>query len=450
MSFPNVVLTQMGDLWHVVLAMAKLNLGGAKKAGADGAQPRPQPSSGSSGELFPRSQLKALTPEGDAVCCATNNESFAFSEEHLLPSPVSVSERSPASQHHQKHSPLAMLASGPSTAPSSGCGFVSLSPQTSNSSSSSTGDADGDDQGSKSYECEFCDARFKIKGYLTRHMKKHSNTKAYHCPFHEGASANKCHATGAFSRRDTFKTHLKSRHFKYPPGVKSNNRTGMCGWCGMCGEKFINNEIWVERHIEGGKCPLLPQEYLQTLNPGKKKTGKHSKFLDVANVSESLQLSSMNSPAPSVGFEAAQPNPLAYSSPNYMLQNRAYNNVSYSQPSSAAATPQHHQLNGLQQQYQSPLSSTATAAVDPEIDVLVRRKMVLEQYIQTLQRAALVQEHQIQLHRSYGLAPVTSGSSVQSAATTVVAAVNGEDEFPSLEEKSVGYPVNSALSLEDA
>lgn len=133
----------------------------------------------------------------------------------------------------------------------------------------------------KSHECPYCHAKFRLRGYLTRHLKKHSKKKAYKCPFYDPNADPKCHATGGFSRRDTCKTHLKARHFKYPPGVKSGERRGMMGWCSACGEKFLNNEIWVERHIEAGLCPGLPADYVRNLKFGKKKTGKHSKFLDV-------------------------------------------------------------------------------------------------------------------------------------------------------------------------
>ncbi|WEJ93125.1 Zinc finger protein [Yamadazyma tenuis] len=34
------------------------------------------------------------------------------------------------------------------------------------------------------FECSFCDARFKVKGYLTRHLKKHQSLKAFRCPFY--------------------------------------------------------------------------------------------------------------------------------------------------------------------------------------------------------------------------------------------------------------------------
>ncbi|QPG73979.1 hypothetical protein FOA43_001295 [Brettanomyces nanus] len=169
--------------------------------------------------------------------------------------------------------------------------FVALSPISSvKSSNSSTCLSESpshsesspllESQCGKLHKCPYCKSTFRIRGYLTRHMKKHSKRKAYMCPFYSQNSAQKCHATGGFSRRDTYKTHLKARHFRYPPGVKSGDRTGMMGWCSICGEKFVNNEIWVERHIERGMCPGLPSDYIKSLKIGKKKTGKHSKLLD--------------------------------------------------------------------------------------------------------------------------------------------------------------------------
>ncbi|RLV83651.1 Transcriptional regulator STP2 [Meyerozyma sp. JA9] len=115
------------------------------------------------------------------------------------------------------------------------------------------------------YHCPDCDRTFKMKGYLTRHMKKHAQTKAYHCPFHEASiyidEANvthRCHPTGDFSRRDTYKTHLKSRHFVYPDGIRAKDRHASAGRCSMCGEHFENSELWTEIHIEGAECRYLP------------------------------------------------------------------------------------------------------------------------------------------------------------------------------------------------
>lgn len=120
----------------------------------------------------------------------------------------------------------------------------------------------------KSHQCPHCEATFKLRGYLTRHLKKHSIKKAYSCPFHqfsiyidENNITHKCHPTGGFSRRDTYKTHLKSRHFKYPKGTKTKERAKSSGNCSMCDEFFPNSEIWCEVHIEGGECKFLPQGF---------------------------------------------------------------------------------------------------------------------------------------------------------------------------------------------
>ncbi|EGW31608.1 uncharacterized protein SPAPADRAFT_62218 [Spathaspora passalidarum NRRL Y-27907] len=108
------------------------------------------------------------------------------------------------------------------------------------------------------FECPHCDATFKVKGYLTRHLKKHNSTKAFVCPFYQeptkGNSGTKCHPTGGFSRRDTFKTHLKALHFIYPPGTKSNERNNFSGRCAGCFQHFENNHLWLETHIEANKC----------------------------------------------------------------------------------------------------------------------------------------------------------------------------------------------------
>ncbi|EAZ62825.2 zinc finger protein involved in pre-tRNA splicing [Scheffersomyces stipitis CBS 6054] len=117
------------------------------------------------------------------------------------------------------------------------------------------------------HECPHCDAAFKVKGYLTRHLKKHSPAKAFVCPFFQepcdGNSGTKCHPTGGFSRRDTFKTHLKALHFIYPPGTKSNERSSISGRCAGCFMYFENNFVWLARHIESGECKGTVQRKLQ-------------------------------------------------------------------------------------------------------------------------------------------------------------------------------------------
>lgn len=125
-----------------------------------------------------------------------------------------------------------------------------------------------DEESEKGHQCPHCDAVFKIRGYLTRHLKKHATKKAYTCPFHkfsiyidENKITHKCHPNGGFSRRDTYKTHLKSRHFKYPEGTKTKERATSLGQCSMCGDFFKNSETWCEIHVEGGECRYLPQGF---------------------------------------------------------------------------------------------------------------------------------------------------------------------------------------------
>ncbi|SGZ55026.1 CIC11C00000003103 [Sungouiella intermedia] len=148
---------------------------------------------------------------------------------------------------------------------------VSTLPQVNTPSSTSSEDdknkdedAEGDD-GTGVHQCPHCLSRFKMRGYLTRHLKKHAAEKAYQCPFHkssiykdENDITHKCHPSGGFSRRDTYKTHLKSRHFRYPKGTSIKSRNLSPGNCSMCGEWFENGEIWCEIHIEGGECKYLP------------------------------------------------------------------------------------------------------------------------------------------------------------------------------------------------
>ncbi|KAH3666418.1 hypothetical protein WICMUC_005686 [Wickerhamomyces mucosus] len=130
---------------------------------------------------------------------------------------------------------------------------------------------DGKKDRNKVFTCEYCSAEFKIRGYLTRHIKKHALNKAYECPFFDSNSDHKCHPTGGFSRRDTYKTHLKSRHFKYPTGTRSINRMNMGGTCGLCNIPFKNNEEWIEKHIESGQCEGLPKNYVIRVKNSRKK-----------------------------------------------------------------------------------------------------------------------------------------------------------------------------------
>lgn len=108
------------------------------------------------------------------------------------------------------------------------------------------------------YTCPQCGASFRIKGYLTRHLKKHATKKAYNCPFYDEDSKNPCHPTGGFSRRDTYKTHLKARHFLYPSGTRSEHRAHTPGVCGGCSKEFGSNEEWIETHIQTRLCKGFP------------------------------------------------------------------------------------------------------------------------------------------------------------------------------------------------
>ncbi|KAK9386751.1 hypothetical protein V1515DRAFT_537070 [Lipomyces mesembrius] len=165
---------------------------------------------------------------------------------------------------------MADVSSTVSSSPGSSMGSprrssVSGSPVSSNSSPSSSpgkqhamvhssSSSPHQPSSTQTFQCPHCSSKFRIKGYLTRHLKKHAINKAYTCPFFDPTSSTPCHSTGGFSRRDTYKTHLKSRHFVYPAGTRSDQRAGMRGWCAACGMLFACNENWVENHVEGGEC----------------------------------------------------------------------------------------------------------------------------------------------------------------------------------------------------
>ncbi|EJS42166.1 stp1p [Saccharomyces arboricola H-6] len=144
--------------------------------------------------------------------------------------------------------------------------------------------------GEEEFICHYCDATFRIRGYLTRHIKKHAIEKAYHCPFFNSGTPPdlRCHNSGGFSRRDTYKTHLKARHVLYPKGVKPQDRNKSSGHCAQCGEYFSTIENFVENHIESGDCKALPQGYTKK---NEKRSGKlrkiktsngHSRFISTS------------------------------------------------------------------------------------------------------------------------------------------------------------------------
>lgn len=140
---------------------------------------------------------------------------------------------------------------------------VTLSPPASSRSSSpysvsNSGSAGEEGDDVPKFVCPHCDSTFRIRGYLTRHLKKHSEKKAHTCPFYDCTAEMPCHPSGGFSRRDTYKTHLKARHFIYPAGTKSAQRSTTSGTCSGCGDMFESNETWIEEHIHKGVCKGLP------------------------------------------------------------------------------------------------------------------------------------------------------------------------------------------------
>jgi hypothetical protein len=136
--------------------------------------------------------------------------------------------------------------------------------------------------GEKIYPCSICNATFKVKGYLTRHKKKHATSKPFHCPYFDpstdydehalvhdtsndsgdiGDGRPRCHPTGGFSRRDTFKTHLKAIHFVYPTGTKSGDRSDKKGRCAACFKEFNSNKTWLESHVMTNSCEGMITRY---------------------------------------------------------------------------------------------------------------------------------------------------------------------------------------------
>lgn len=171
-------------------------------------------------------------------------------------------------------------------------GLVPITPESNNAKTPTSSDvtpcSEGED-GKEIFVCHYCDAKFRIRGYLTRHIKKHAIQKAYQCPFFNAAAPPelRCHNSGGFSRRDTYKTHMRARHFIYPKGVKPQNRNKSCGHCSQCGQFFENTDKWVEQHIENGECKGLPDGYFKNIK-SERKSGKlrmikvstgHSRFI---------------------------------------------------------------------------------------------------------------------------------------------------------------------------
>jgi hypothetical protein len=105
--------------------------------------------------------------------------------------------------------------------------------------------------------CPFCQRQFKNKPYLARHLKKHDSVKEFKCPFFNESESKCHHLNGEFSRKDTFKAHLKSIHFIYPVGVFKSDRNLSIGRCAGCYKEFNNNNEWLNSHIESGDCTAL-------------------------------------------------------------------------------------------------------------------------------------------------------------------------------------------------
>ncbi|AMD22710.1 HHL060Wp [Eremothecium sinecaudum] len=230
---------------------------------------------GDTGSLFPeRPNLDSSLNLGSSVCpCAIDLST--------LQSPMSMS-RSPDGNMEW------MINTGSNLdSPSQTVVEEPLSPR--NSSSTALSKEEEGQEGKDKFVCHYCDAEFRIRGYLTRHIKKHAVEKAYHCPYFNSTAPpeTRCHTTGGFSRRDTYKTHLRSRHFIYPEGIKTQDRNKSPGHCAHCGKWFENTSKWIEKHIESGSCSGLPEG---TILPAKsaRKAGKlkmiktstgHSRFI---------------------------------------------------------------------------------------------------------------------------------------------------------------------------
>lgn len=102
------------------------------------------------------------------------------------------------------------------------------------------------------FQCPHCPSKFKVKGYLTRHIKKHLPKKDYQCPY--WSLSCKCHPNGEFSRKDTYRTHLKSIHFVYPVGTSKHQRNNCKGRCAACYMEFPTNVDWLKFHIDTKMC----------------------------------------------------------------------------------------------------------------------------------------------------------------------------------------------------
>ncbi len=66
-----------------------------------------------------------------------------------------------------------------------------------------------------------CGLRYQRKEHLNRHAKSHSNTQSYYCPF----------CDRAFTRNDTLRHHVRSRHHDRELELPSSRAMRACNYC---------------------------------------------------------------------------------------------------------------------------------------------------------------------------------------------------------------------------
>lgn len=310
----------------------------------------------------------------------------------------------------------------------------------------------------KTYICEYCSAEFKIRGYLTRHIKKHAINKAYECPFYDETPEHKCHPNGGFSRRDTYKTHLKSRHFKYPKGTRLVNRGNLAGNCGLCNEFFTNNEDWIEHHIENGECPELPKDYqIRVKNsrnkfyefPNLNKSNEHAIVSPVSNITD---LSSNDeSPAnvkesQSVASYQTQAQQASNSCPpNFQQAYQNYHNQTgtFQQQSQPQRLPQQSQSqyqSQYQYQYQNefPLSTSFTS-LNSLASSQSSNTALLNSLQGQVQAPSYSSENLEEIFKHFNYANGINGANTQNKIPGANQAVDFNDEFSLDVESSANY-----------
>ena len=174
---------------------------------------------------------------------------------------------------------------------------------------------------------EGCDAQFKQKAYLSRHMKKHLPIKDHVCPFwsehvhtkkhaysanfvksaqQSGSNMNclgaslpfetklrqrgllesisdksmnkyissmQCHQKGFFTRKDEFMIHLKSFHVI--TDLKENPDYAICV---ECGEEFTSLKDWYENHLNTLSCSKIINKDFNTGRALRKKYEKENRI----------------------------------------------------------------------------------------------------------------------------------------------------------------------------